>query len=179
MTPIEKNIIVVDELGNKYEATYPKRAKGLVKNGRARFIGENTICLACPPDQLEDNKMELNDMTPAAETAAPEKYNIYYCLDQIEKIMNQTDYLHQAIAQVENTGEAGAMALGNMVEEREKTNRQLIAFYQQMYDDLKPRARTERESLILMLADQLGNPTLSTAAIQGISKAMEAAALKT
>lgn len=48
-TPIEKNVIVVDEQGNEYEATYPKRAKGLVKNGRARFIGENKICLACPP----------------------------------------------------------------------------------------------------------------------------------
>ena len=36
--PIEKNISVVDEQGNEYEATYPKRAKGLVKSGRARFI---------------------------------------------------------------------------------------------------------------------------------------------
>ena len=53
MTPIEKNIRVVDEQGNEYEATYPKRAKGLVKNGRARFIDENTICLACPPDTME------------------------------------------------------------------------------------------------------------------------------
>ncbi len=53
MTPIEKNIIVVDEQGNEYEATYPKRAKGLVKNGRARFIGENKICLACPPQNFE------------------------------------------------------------------------------------------------------------------------------
>ena len=43
-TPIEKNVIVVDEQGNEYEATYPKRARGLVKNGRARFIGENKIC---------------------------------------------------------------------------------------------------------------------------------------
>ena len=30
MIPIEKNIVVVDEQGNEYEATYPKRAKGLV-----------------------------------------------------------------------------------------------------------------------------------------------------
>ncbi len=55
---MEKNVIVVDEQGNIYEATYPKRAKGLVKNGRARFVGENKICLACPPENLmEDNKM--------------------------------------------------------------------------------------------------------------------------
>ena len=63
-TPIEKNVIVVDEQGNEYEATYPKRAKGLVKNGRARFVGENKICLACPPDKiLEEEKMEENKLT--------------------------------------------------------------------------------------------------------------------
>ena len=53
-----KNIEVVDEQGNVYGATYPKRAKGLVKNGRARFVNENRICLACPPDMKsisEDN----------------------------------------------------------------------------------------------------------------------------
>ena len=61
MTPIEKNIIVVDEQGNEYEATYPKRAKGLVKNGRARFITQNKICLLCPPKiEMEDNKMSEN-----------------------------------------------------------------------------------------------------------------------
>jgi hypothetical protein len=53
--PMEKNIIVVDEQGNDYDPTYPKRAKGLVKNGRARFISEKKICLACPPNRkLED-----------------------------------------------------------------------------------------------------------------------------
>lgn len=52
-----KNIAVIDEQGNRYEATYPKRAKGLVKNGRARFVDESTICLACPPNQSEDKKM--------------------------------------------------------------------------------------------------------------------------
>ena len=61
MTPIEKNIIVVDEQGNILEATYPKRAKGLVKKGRARFIAESKICLACPPNIfLEENEMENN-----------------------------------------------------------------------------------------------------------------------
>ena len=46
--PITKNISVVDEQGNEYEATWPRRARGLVKNGRARFLSENKICLACP-----------------------------------------------------------------------------------------------------------------------------------
>ena len=70
MPPIEKNIQVVDEQGNIYEATYPKRAKGLVKNGRARFINENTICLACPPEIMEDKKMS-NDKNSNAEMNTP------------------------------------------------------------------------------------------------------------
>ncbi len=57
MTPITKNIIVVVEQGNILEATYPKRAKGLVKKGRARFISESMICLACPPKKTEENEM--------------------------------------------------------------------------------------------------------------------------
>jgi len=60
-TPIEKNVIVVDEKGNEYERTYPKRARGLVKNGRARFIDENTICLACPPVNISEDIKMLND----------------------------------------------------------------------------------------------------------------------
>lgn len=61
MIPIAKNISVVDELGNEYETTYPKRAKGLVKNGRARFVSENKICLVCPPNTiLEDLNMSDN-----------------------------------------------------------------------------------------------------------------------
>lgn len=60
MTPIEKNISVTDDSGITYESTYFKRAKGLVKHGRARWLNERTICLACPPDknETEDNPME-------------------------------------------------------------------------------------------------------------------------
>lgn len=52
-----KNIAVVDENGNEYEATYPKMARGLVKKGRARFIDESTICLACPPDNISEDSI--------------------------------------------------------------------------------------------------------------------------
>ncbi len=62
-TPIEKNVIVVDASGNEYEATYPKRAKGLVKKGRARFVDEHTICLACPPAYNEEDNMSEKNTT--------------------------------------------------------------------------------------------------------------------
>ena len=135
---MEKNITVVDEQGNQYEATYPKRAKGLVKHGRARFVDEYTICLACPPQiETEDNTMSEN--TTKTESMATKKYTIEYILEQIEKIAADTAYLLEAVKECSNPvgGEACAMALGNMVEHREKTNRQLIAFYQEVYSNLK------------------------------------------
>ena len=68
MDPIEKKISVMDETGREYEATYPKRARGLVKKGRARFVDENTICLACPPAIQEDTDMtDLNQKEKADE----------------------------------------------------------------------------------------------------------------
>ena len=82
MIPIEKNIIVVDDKGNEYEATYPKWAKGLVKNGRAHYIEENKICLLHPPDlKSEDNNMSNNKNT--------ENFSIDYILKQIEKVQSQ------------------------------------------------------------------------------------------
>lgn len=122
MIPIEKNITVVDEQGNEYEATYPKRAKGLVKNGRARFITENKICLACPPnkinfledkkmnnDLLIDNKESIGELEPleTLETAVNEteqkptgyipKLSMEYVLSRIDAILNDTDHIHEAI----------------------------------------------------------------------------------
>lgn len=50
-----KNITVIDENGIITGSTYPKRASGLVKKGRAHWIGENTICLCA--HNTEGNKM--------------------------------------------------------------------------------------------------------------------------
>jgi len=60
---MEKNVTVTDVFGIVYGATYPKRAKGLVKNGRARFVDDHTVCLVCPPDEFysEDFFMEYKD----------------------------------------------------------------------------------------------------------------------
>lgn len=63
-----KNISVTDESGRDYGCTYPKRAKGLVKNGRARFVDENVICLACPPNQSQTNDLEEAPMSDIKET---------------------------------------------------------------------------------------------------------------
>lgn len=44
-----KNVTVLDMQGNMIGTTYPKRAKGLVKSGRACFVDGETVQLACPP----------------------------------------------------------------------------------------------------------------------------------
>ena len=174
MKPIEKNIIVIDEQGNEYEATYPKRAKGLVKNGRARFIDENTICLACPPnDRLEDNIMSENEemINVQEETVVEAKnYNIDYVLQQIEKIASQTDYLNEAITQLSkvNSGVPGDIAaqgvsnsLSQIIMCRETTNQRLIAFYEKMYDDLKPNNNTTKEQALNVVLDTIRNCDVS------------------
>ena len=82
--PIAKNITVVDESGKVHEPTYYKRARGLVKTGRARYVDSGTICLTNPPvDKIkkpEENTMEqfdgngneyrANDNGPRPETPA-------------------------------------------------------------------------------------------------------------
>ena len=138
MTPIEKNIRVVDEQGNEYEATYPKRAKGLVKNGRARFVDEHTICLACPPNQMEENNM-------CDITEFEEKLSINYVLDHIERITRDNEYIRNALEQLaampksdpgDIAGQEKAKAIGDIVRCREATNQQALRLYEKMYDDV-------------------------------------------
>ena len=171
MIPIAKNIIVVDEQGNYYEATYPKRAKGLVKNGRARFIDENTICLACPPCDMEDNNMSNNTENMAMETKPTEKLTMDYVLGQIEKVATETEYLHNAISELSKTNSVGpgdvgtqekAHALGEIVTSREHTNQRLLSLYEKMYDDLKAQSLpNERERIIDTMLESLGNRNVS------------------
>ena len=110
MTPMTKNIIVVDSQGKKYGTTYLKRAKGLVKQGRARFLTQNMLCLACPPNQnLEDyimSEQTINNITAETESniiedsVAENKYSIEYCLTQIEYIAHQTEHFNQVISEL-------------------------------------------------------------------------------
>jgi len=140
---MSKNTEVVDEAGNVYEPTWPKRAKGLVKNGRARFVAENRICLACPPDtKTEDKHMCSNifgEMTVAD------------ILTRINNIINQTGYITAAFESLVKMGDgdsgdcgapgnimgkAKAEAVAEVVRARETTNQQILRLYEKMYDDM-------------------------------------------
>lgn len=163
---MEKNVLVVDENGKEYGATYPKRAKGLVKHGRARFIDENTICLACPPKyELEDNNMsenktQNNQTKPQTPTIpqTPSKFTVDYILSMLENISKDGAHLTAALEKLsklesKGPGDVGtadlADAIAHVVDSREDTNRKLIAFYEKMYDDLKAQKPMSEEKFDL------------------------------
>lgn len=160
MIPIDKNVLVVDEQGNEYEATWPKRARGLVKKGRARFLSENKICLACPPViDMEDDEMadiEMNNIkvaeNDAAEAEEVEVIDLAYIFKQVKAIQTQTEYLIEVVNKLSQMsdgdsgegcspgniqGQAKAQALGDVVRCRETTNQQLLNFYMTVYNDMK------------------------------------------
>lgn len=140
MIPITKNIIVVDEHGANYGVTYLKRAKGLVKKGRARFIEENKICLACLPNNWEDKDMKSFDMDSTAESSAEEATKAFeensdpiaaepidsgeaktqkpecsmeYILSSIDKIITDTQHIEEALNALQNLNANGAGDIAN------------------------------------------------------------------
>ena len=149
MTPIEKNILVVDENGNEYEATYPKRAKGLVKNGRARFIDEHTICLACPPNtELEDKKMsvittkEAWDRIVATQNQLGNIERMLYDLRCVETSASYIDiddsdseHYGKPLEYNANVAMEKIQAMKEVACTREKTLKQLLDFYIRVYEN--------------------------------------------
>lgn len=136
-----KNISVIDTQGNIYEATYPKRAKGLVKKGRARFVDDTTICLARPPYHTEDDIMEEDKTIQLVSESGGVHVDEAYVIAKIEQIMAGTELLRKTLEILENgpmNGEA-VMGISNMIEARERTNREMISFLRYIVDcRLKP-----------------------------------------
>ena len=132
---MKKTVLVSDPFGRECEPTFPKRAKGLVHKGRARWIGENRICLAVPPDhdfRKDADMMETEIRTPAV-TAE-------YILAQIEKIGEEPAYIGEAIAKIDNSAPEKSDAIAKVVQAREETNRELLNFYRSVFSGLDREA---------------------------------------
>ena len=133
---MQKTVQVVDEAGIRYEATWERRARGLVKNGRARFIDENTICLACPPNKQniisEDMKMtntenrKENNFT-SEETALTAKYSLEYALEQIERIANDVSVIMKALDTISTVDNEPTLEKGGSADELAKLWRRSFA----------------------------------------------------
>lgn len=149
-----KNVIVVDELGNEYAPTYAKRARGLVKQGRARWLDENTICLACPPNDidLEDNVMNNQDKIAdvmenievvTAEVQPEVRITAAEVLARMDKIIAQGEELANAMHIIQHLpvndspeggrdGEARANAIRDICIRREVTNQKMLDMLEEM-----------------------------------------------
>lgn len=80
MVSISKTISVVDESGRTLESTYLRRAKGLVKSGRAHWIHDCGICLKS--DESKIVSAEATDMN----------------IQVFEYIKEQIEYLKQEVS---------------------------------------------------------------------------------
>lgn len=154
MIPIIKNITVIDENGNSLESTYFRRAKGLVKNERARWVDDETICLwkatACPPEKMEDNEMD----------------------NQVfEYIKEQIEFLKKDLSQVvplnmSSQFQPGAAA--DIIKYRETTKQKIIMLLDKLFDMDKHNDSNEYYRKIL---ESLVND--KDVAIQAINKLTE------
>lgn len=149
----KKTVIVIDEQGNKLESTYPKRAKGLIKNGRARVVDENTICLVDLPKHiiLEENKMNNNNIN--LEENKEVKIDLTY-------IMNKIDEITKMNLDLINNQDFGEMACvpgtKNPVQCICETNNKMIDFLQDIYKSFQPKESTN-EKIVLELINTLNN----------------------
>ncbi len=91
MTPMTKNesceekrtIRILSADGTQIGSTYPKRARGLVKKGRAQYVNDNDIRLTAPDvtDITEETKMDNNIIVtenPVEEITEPVN-RLYFC----------------------------------------------------------------------------------------------------
>ena len=149
----KKTVIVIDEQGNKLESTYPKRAKGLIKNGRARVVDEDTICLVDLPKHiiLEENKMNNNNIN--LEENKEVKIDLTY-------IMNKIDEITKMNLDLINNQDFGEMACvpgtKNPVQCICETNNKMIDFLQDIYKSLQPK-ESATEKIVLDLINTLNN----------------------
>ena len=164
--PITKNIRVIDAQGNEHEATYLKRAKGLVKKGRARFISENTLYLACPPLKMEDNMENINknmaewaeqedprsngprpqaEPPHTPEPPEPPEMSLSWLMSRMDAIIQNTQYITDAMEAVRDIEVEGghdiaakskADTIRQIIQSREDTNRQTLQLLEKMYKDL-------------------------------------------
>ena len=106
--------------------------------------------------------------------AGASKYTLDYVLMQIERIAGDTGHLEQVLADLaalepkvsdtpgvtDTAGQAKAQALKEVVQSREATNRQILALYEKMYDDLKAKAETLQDKALALVGRAMECPSL-------------------
>lgn len=113
-------------------------------------------------DSSEDRGNRFNTEGRRRETAGEQnrQVDVFYIVNQINKVLEQADYLHEAIASLSKMsdgesgepygagnimGQAKANALKDIVCYRETTNQQVLKMYEKMYDDLCGRHSLDQD----------------------------------
>ncbi len=134
-----KNITVTDAQGNLCQPTWPKRAKGLVKHGRAVYVSDNHIRLTPPERKTEEKAMTANDILQKIFELSQDKKHINDALMTLLS-MPKADYgVPGAPPNVE--GQAKAQAISEVACAAETTRQQLLSFYIRVYDSLTGNAQ--------------------------------------
>ena len=125
-----KRIEVIDEQGVHLQNTYERRARGLVKKGRAYYVTASCICLFTPPENMEETNNKKDILT------------------RIDTILQQKEYLQEAFSAIEKiphdlNEELTAIrtkTILEIVEAREKTNQEVVALLRAMLEqDVTPQ----------------------------------------
>ncbi len=130
-----KSITVTDAQGNVYQPTWPKRAKGLVKHGRAAFVNEHTICLTQPPCITEENAMTANDILQKVFDLSEDTGHVTEAFNVLKQMPDKTENANCG-APPDLAGQAKAEAIKAVALAAETTRQQLLAFYIRVYDDM-------------------------------------------
>ena len=141
---MEKNVTVIYEEGKIIGVTYPKRAKGLIKKGRARLVDENTVCLACPPNEnLEDIEMENTTENKTVE----EEVTLKYVLDKLDEVREA--FLKSETEQISLLKEPEDIDTDNMdSEDIADVYQSVYQSYYSRINDIKMSSQTSLQQMI-------------------------------
>ena len=117
-----KHTEVIDEHGAYLQNTYERRARGLVKKGRAYYVTASCICLITPPENMEEKTLETNDKK---DTILQQKEYLQEAFSAIEKIPHELNEELTAIR---------TKTILEIVEAREKTNQEVVALLRAMLE---------------------------------------------
>ena len=102
----------------------------------------------------ETVSIESTEAVAEKPASAGSEFSVGYILGQLELIRRDNAYILKALGSLENlvinngggdiANQARCEAIGNIVSCRETTNQKLIAFYEMLYDDMRPpKSNTE------------------------------------
>ncbi len=149
-----KNVIVLDAEGNQIGLTYPKRANGLVKSGRAERIGIAAIRLCAPPSvQYERTEAKMINSDIMA------KYD--EIIKKVEALTNGADFTAALSTLEKADSPAKINAVSKMTEAHEETAKQAIMLYQQLLSAFEPTSSEPISSEPISSEPTSSEPTAS------------------